>query len=242
MQVIICAAGNSKRMGNITRKIPKPLLPINNTTLIENILNCIPGRLVNEVIVIVGYMEDKIKSKLGNNYNGIKIRYVTNHEYSTTNNMYSIYLTRNMINGPIIFVSADVLIQQSTFECVVSDLREDLILVDYSEKYFQEDDPVKVSIKGNAITSIDKNMNVESVDCVACGLYKLSSTSILEFLKYSKLFIDEDNVNYGYIEPIKQLVKTITIEPFDVKNQPWCDVDTPEEYEQVKEFAKRSNI
>ncbi len=78
MQCILLAAGKGHRLNvNITNKC---LVTINNSTLIDYSLHLLTPDLFNEIIVVVGHNQNSIKDYLGNNYNGIKITYVTQEQ------------------------------------------------------------------------------------------------------------------------------------------------------------------
>ncbi len=79
MQAVILAAGKSTRTYPLTITRPKPLLKIAGKTILEHNLNALHG-LVDEVILIVGFKKQMIIDFLGNEYNGIKIKYVEQTE------------------------------------------------------------------------------------------------------------------------------------------------------------------
>ncbi len=59
---MILAAGLGKRMQPLTLKIPKPLLEINNSTLLERAINLLISHGVREISINVHYLPDQIKS------------------------------------------------------------------------------------------------------------------------------------------------------------------------------------
>ena len=63
MQAIILAAGFGNRLRPITENIPKPLVEINGTPLLLNTLNLLSKYTINEVIIVVGHMKEKIIEK-----------------------------------------------------------------------------------------------------------------------------------------------------------------------------------
>lgn len=75
MQAIILAAGEGKRMRPLTLDIPKPLLKIKGKPIIEHIFHSLPPG-VTEVIVVVKYLGDKIRSHLGSFFAGRKVIFV----------------------------------------------------------------------------------------------------------------------------------------------------------------------
>ena len=61
MQVVVLAGGIGSRMRPWTNEIPKPLLPMLDATLLERVIECVPGDLIDEVVVAGGYKVDMIK-------------------------------------------------------------------------------------------------------------------------------------------------------------------------------------
>ena len=59
---MILAAGLGKRMQPLTLKTPKPLLEINNLTLLERAINLLICHGVREISINVHYLSDQIKS------------------------------------------------------------------------------------------------------------------------------------------------------------------------------------
>ena len=59
---MILAAGLGKRMQPLTLKTPKPLLEINNISLLERAINLLVGHGVKEIIINVHYLPEQISS------------------------------------------------------------------------------------------------------------------------------------------------------------------------------------
>lgn len=83
MQAVILAAGKSTRTYPLTLTKPKPLLQVANRTVIEHNLEQLRD-LVDEVIVVVGYKAEMIRDFLGEEHDGIRIRYVLQEDTSGT--------------------------------------------------------------------------------------------------------------------------------------------------------------
>ena len=63
---MILAAGLGKRMQPLTLKTPKPLLEINNYTLLERAINLMISHGVEEISINVHYLPDQIKTFINN--------------------------------------------------------------------------------------------------------------------------------------------------------------------------------
>ena len=76
---MILAAGLGKRMQPLTLKIPKPLLEINNCTLLERAINLLISYGVQEISINVHYLPDQIKSFINRKKFKVKIT-ISNEE------------------------------------------------------------------------------------------------------------------------------------------------------------------
>lgn len=61
MQVVVLAGGIGSRLRPWTQEIPKPLLPMLDKTLLEQVISAVPNNLIDEVVVAGGYKVDQIK-------------------------------------------------------------------------------------------------------------------------------------------------------------------------------------
>jgi len=75
MQCVILAAGEGVRMRPLTLNTPKPLLKVAGKTLLDYLLNGLPKE-ITELIIVIGYLGDKIKNYLGEEFLGKKVIYV----------------------------------------------------------------------------------------------------------------------------------------------------------------------
>ena len=62
MQVVVLAGGIGSRLRPWTNSVPKPLLPMLDRTLLEQVIYTVPSDLIDEVVVAGGYKVEMIKS------------------------------------------------------------------------------------------------------------------------------------------------------------------------------------
>lgn len=80
---VVLVAGKGTRMLPLTLDTPKPMLCIAGKNLIEHKLLHLPDS-VSEIVLVVGYLGDKIRAYFGDSWNGKRIRYVVQHEQDGT--------------------------------------------------------------------------------------------------------------------------------------------------------------
>ncbi|MDO8489839.1 MAG: sugar phosphate nucleotidyltransferase [bacterium] len=79
MQAVILAAGEGKRLRPLTEDRPKPMVPIGDMPILEYTIGILP-KVIDEVILVVGYKKEKIHEHFGNEWKGRKITYIDQPE------------------------------------------------------------------------------------------------------------------------------------------------------------------
>ena len=59
---LILCAGYGKRLNPLTLNVPKPLLELNQITMLENSINLIENLGINEIIINTFYLKDQIQN------------------------------------------------------------------------------------------------------------------------------------------------------------------------------------
>ena len=112
LKIVIPMAGYGKRLRPHTWSRPKQLLTLAGKTVIEHVLNTfssLPEDIQIEFVFIVGYLGDKIKAYMAEEHPDVTVHFVVQDEMRGQS--HAIYLAKDFINGPMIMVFADTLIE-----------------------------------------------------------------------------------------------------------------------------------
>lgn len=120
MQAIILAAGLGKRLRPLTDAMPKALVPVNGVPLLLHALDCLSRFDVSDVLLVVGHRKGDIQSAVGDAYRGMKVAYVENPDYETTNNVYSLYLARDYVKDDCLMLECDIYYTDDLIERLLS--------------------------------------------------------------------------------------------------------------------------
>ena len=99
MKAMFLIAGRGRRLRPYTDTQPKCMVPLHGTPLLTTAL---------EMAAQVGIMEDVIREAYGERFAGIEIGYVSNPDYATTNNLYTMWLAREELNEDLILLEGDL--------------------------------------------------------------------------------------------------------------------------------------
>ena len=98
MKGIILAAGMGKRLGKLTESVTKGQVAFGGVSLIIKLLNQIrESGLIEEVVIVTGYQQSNLKNHISTLFQGLKITYLENPVYDSTNNIYSLYLAKQIL-------------------------------------------------------------------------------------------------------------------------------------------------
>lgn len=237
MQAVILAAGIGERLKPITNKIPKGLIEIEGKPLLEYSLNALKQNGIKEVVITIGFLEEAIRQKFGREYNGLKISYVSNNEYSKTGSMYSFSMTRKHIDDDIILLESDLLYEPKAIKVLLdSDHRDAILVANLSgsgdEVYICVDDDQRIIDLGKNIA--DKNMKNAIGELV--GISRFSRGFLNKLFKKAEADYEKGELNYHYEECVFAASK-LDNPAYAIlcKDLAWIEIDNENDIKRAKE-------
>lgn len=234
MKAIILAAGMGSRLKELTNNIPKCMIEVNGEPLIKRLLRSLIKYKVNDIILVVGYKKDILIDYISKLNLDIKITYVENNEYATTNNIYSLFLTKSeILKDDILLVESDLIFDEQVIEKLVNSPEKNLAVVSKYE-HWMDGTCIEVDDKNNItnfIFSDDFDVNFTETLYKTVNIYKFS----LEFMKKYMILLE----TYLKIKDKKSYYETIfkyliQINPKELKalilnNERWYEIDNKED-------------
>lgn len=157
MQAIILAAGKGSRLKDKTVDTPKALISVNGTPLLIRTLNILAEYEIEEVIIVVGYLKEKIKQEIGNKYKNIKITFVDNDKYDCSNNIYSLYLTKDYINEDCLLIECDLYFSKKIISSIINQKADCSIMVSKYNKDTMNGTVITFNVSGDVTDLIVKS-------------------------------------------------------------------------------------
>jgi len=75
MEAVVLAAGKGTRLRTLTEDKPKALVQVNNRPIIQDVFDNLLELGISELIVVVGYLKERIIERYGDEYKGVPITY-----------------------------------------------------------------------------------------------------------------------------------------------------------------------
>lgn len=224
---IILAAGRGIRMGSLGATIPKGLLKINGLSLIERQIKSLRACTIKKIYAVVGFAEDTVKQAFGDDLN-----YIYNPRWDTANNIYSLYLAREVADKGFVLINSDDLFHHSILTSLLTYNHPDAISIDDRKKLGEEE--IKVTLKNGFLCEINKTMDAKIAHGEYIGLAKFGPQGAQELFAVLDDFVKRDDVDGWYEEAFEVLGQRRPISGVSTKGLPWIEIDTPEDFEKAE--------
>ena len=115
-QVIILAAGRSRRMESLSKNEPKCLLPYNGERVLERLVRQIKNTGISKIVITTGYRADIINKIFETDS---VVETVENKLYEEDVNIYSMSLALSKIDGPCVIFESDTIMEDALVKYVI---------------------------------------------------------------------------------------------------------------------------
>ena len=116
---LLLAAGTGSRLFPLTKSSPKCLTLVNEKSILERLINNLKKQGFKRLVIVTGYKNECIMDVLGSNSEDLSIEYIHSPLYRTTNNIYSLWIARNIINEPFVLLESDLVLNTSLLDEMV---------------------------------------------------------------------------------------------------------------------------
>lgn len=235
MQGLILAAGRGTRLGALTKMVPKCMITINGYRLIELMLARLDARGIDRVVLVVGHAADTLRTLLGEKYRGVRMCYVVNPLYATTNNISSLLLAgSHLAADDTVLIESDLIFEQSVLDACLDDPAPDVAVV-ARYQHWMDGTVVTIDDDGCITRVIGKqNFNPHQADTYfkTVNLYKLSRTFCREFfLPAMRQQFHASGSDSYYEEALASRLhmSAYKLRAVNVSDKRWFEIDTPDD-------------
>lgn len=237
MKAVILAAGTASRLRPLTENTPKCLLKVNGKTLLERTLDNFIANGISEFLIVTGYLQNMIIDFIKNNYPALNIKFVYNKDFSTTNNIFSLYLAEEFAKGEDFILSdSDILFSKDIISALLANKNPDVLAMNRHE--LGEEEIKIISDNDCNVLEISKVCSIEKAVGESVGLEKFSKNYSEALFKELHQMIDREGLsNVFYEKAFERLIPQGYIFKYlDTTDFFSMEIDTVEDYEKVKDL------
>ena len=231
IKAIILAAGVGSRIKPLTDNCPKSLLKVGRETILNRMLTNIQKSGINEVVFVLGYLEEQIKNYVKTQFPDLIAHFVRNDRYSETNTGFSLMLAMDLIkDSDFVKFDADVVFDKQILKDLIASEYTNCLCVDKNINLDAEE--IKVIIDDeNKVIKASKKVDPKDAAGESIGIEKISSeTAKLLFAELKTMMEDEQNHQEYYEGAYERLIeKNVPFYTLDVSGLKWTEIDTKED-------------
>lgn len=225
MQAVIMAAGLGTRLRPHTLTTPKPMLSVAGRPILEWTFASLPPD-VDEVVLVVNYLKEKISAHFGDSWNGRRVRYVEQTELKGTGD--ALARCAPLLNGKFLVMNGDDLYGADDVAAACS---RDLSILAKATDVPGRFGAFRTDTAGNLVDIIE-GADIEAGGLVNAGLYVLDR----RFFDYPLVPI-RDGAEFGLPQTLVTMAKDHPIAI--VKAAFWCPIGYPEDLEKATATLER---
>ncbi|MHA1874274.1 MAG: phosphocholine cytidylyltransferase family protein [Candidatus Heimdallarchaeaceae archaeon] len=235
MKAIILASGIGKRLLPLTKDKPKSLINVGKKTIIEMQLDNLKENGIKDIIITTGPFEDKMQLFLREKYPDLNISYVPNPQYDTTNYIYSLWLTKDLINDDIILIHGDLVFDKELLKRIIENREKNLVAVNKKADVPKKD--FKAEIENEIVVNIGVN-NFSKNSFLSMPLYKFSKKDFLAWIDEIDLELRNGNLQYYAEDAFNKISDKIILKPLYFEKELCMEIDTKEDLDNAKKLIQ----
>ena len=205
MKTVILAAGAGSRLKPLTDHMPKCLLKVGVKRILEMTIENLLATNNSEIIIITGYLENKIREFLRERFPHLKITYIYNEFFASTNNIYSLWLAKDAVLGDdMMMMDSDIVFDERIITKIQNSGYKNCLALKRHDVH-DEEIKVKTDTRG-CIIEIGKEVNVSEAAGESIGIEIFGKEALTElYFILDRKVMTEKKVNQFYEAAFQEL-------------------------------------
>jgi len=246
MKAIILAAGKGERLMPLTSDTPKSLLELENgTTLLESQLITINKTAIDKVVIVTGYLTEKIESKVqrySKEYN-IDIQIIYNPFFDISNNLLSLWQARHEMESDFIIINGDDIFNDSVLLGLLEHDKNELITMVIDRKETYDEDDMKLIVENGRILEVSKKIPLNEANGESIGMIRVSGEAkgiMVDTME--RMVRNKKNMQVFYLAMIQELINQgIVVGYHEISSKDWAEIDFHPDLEDIRKKISTFN-
>lgn len=236
MKAFIFNSGVGSRLGDLTIDKPKALVELKSgETILGRQLRILRSQGIKEIVISTGYKAEMIKEYCLKEFPELKFTFVYNHDYATTNSIYSMYLAENKFQDDFLIMHGDLVFNEGIVKKILAENHRDLACINTQTPKPKKD--FKGRIKDGKLQKIAVDIFGKE-DHALQPLYKLSFATISQWMLSIKGMINKGIVDVYAENAFNDVLPDLDVRVIDYKDDFVEEIDTLEDYERVSDDVR----
>ena len=205
MKTVILAAGAGSRLKPLTDHMPKCLLKVGVKCILEMTIENLLATNNSEIIIVTGYLENKIREFIRERFPHLQITYIYNELYASTNNIYSLWLAKDEVLGhDMMMLDSDIVFDERIISKLQNSGYKNCLALKRHEVH---DEEIKVKTDAHGcVIEIGKEVNVSLAEGESIGIEIFGIEALTElYVILDRKVVTEKEVNQFYEAAFQEL-------------------------------------
>jgi choline kinase len=227
MKAVILAAGQGTRIRAVHGERPKCLIKVDHKTILDHQIDGLLRAGVNQIAIVVGYEKQQIirhvHGRIGSRTP--MITFIENPAFAITNNIYSLWLSRDWIGGGgFVCLNADVILDAQILPSAMKTNALVSMIVDPEWR----DETMKVVISDGRVLRMSKKISKEEFSGTYIGITLFDQAINARFFAKMEELVEGGRVNEFFNVAVQQLVdEGLRVGFTTTAGAAWAEIDDP---------------
>lgn len=229
---VLLAAGTGTRLLPLTKETPKCLTIVAGQSILGRLIDNLRSQGINRLVVVIGHLGDQIRDYLQRYASDMRIDYVTNPVYQTTNNIYSLWLAKEKIHEPFLLVESDLVFDASMLDDMMV---PDKIAISRMLPWMNGT-TVTIDTDGRVSNFIDSSCINDASHYKTVNIYSLSEFTWHRVLKNMSHYITENRLGEYYENVFAEMVSngSLSFKSVFFDADHWYEIDNLSDLAEAK--------
>jgi choline kinase len=235
---LLLAAGTGTRLRPVTADVPKCLTEIAGRSILGRVVDNLRAQKIERLVVVIGYQGARIREFLRHSAGRMRIDYVFNPEYRTTNNIYSLWLARQQIRESFLLMESDLVFDASM---LASMLHPDKIAISNVLPWMNGTTVVLDGARRRVTGFHVGNSTCNAPRYKTVNLYSLSLETWNSVEKRLSRYVSEGRLGEYYEAVFADMVVdgSLAFDAVFFDENRWYEVDTLKDLEEAEKMFRR---
>jgi choline kinase len=235
MQVVLLAAGLGSRLGDLTARLPKALIPVAGETLLERAVRFAQRLQPTQIVVVGGFGFAEVAAEIA--ARKLPVTLVENRSFRD-GNLVSLMTARPLIQGDFLLMNVDHIYRPAVADRVVFPVAEITAFVDQDRELGADDMKVARDPDGR-VQQISKTLT--RFDCGYVGMTGVPAGALARYWAAADAVLDDEGRAMHVERVVARLAASPTSEQRptcrDISGIGWLEVDVQDERARAEQIV-----
>jgi len=233
VKAVILNSGVGSRMGDLTKNKSKCLVSLTNgETILSRQLKMLINAGIKDILITIGPYGNQIPEYIKNTFGDLKVQYVRNDDFSSTNYIFSMFLADKFLREEILLMHGDIVLEEKVLADIINSTKRDIVIIDSTVALPEKD--FKGAVVNSLITEI--GINIKKADNVffLLPVYKLSKSFMNKWMDEISVFVSRKETSVYAENAFNSISSELELSTMDIKGGFCMEVDTEADLEIAK--------